>query len=129
MEVTIRFTLNRRPVTLRTDGDRTLLSVLRSDFDLTGAKYGCGVGLCGACTVIVGERAVRTCTKPITAVAGQEVLTVEGLAHDAALHPLQQAFIDHGAVQPTEKGALTQVYLGGITFELVVSPLRPGGSA
>jgi len=99
MEVTIRFTLNRRPVTLRTDGDRTLLSVLRSDFDLTGAKYGCGVGLCGACTVIVGERAVRTCTKPITAVAGQEVLTVEGLAHDAALHPLQQAFIDHGAVQ------------------------------
>jgi aerobic-type carbon monoxide dehydrogenase small subunit (CoxS/CutS family) len=99
MELTIRFTLNHRPVTLRTDGERTLLSVLRSDFDLTGAKYGCGVGLCGACTVNVSGRAVRACTLPLTAVAGHEVLTVEGLARDDALHPLQQAFVDHGAVQ------------------------------
>jgi aerobic-type carbon monoxide dehydrogenase small subunit (CoxS/CutS family) len=99
MELTIRFTLNRRPVTVRADGERTLLSVLRSDFELTGAKYGCGVGLCGACTVSVGGHPVRTCTLPMTAVAGQDVLTVEGLANGDALHPLQQAFIDHGAVQ------------------------------
>jgi aerobic-type carbon monoxide dehydrogenase small subunit (CoxS/CutS family) len=99
MELTIRFTLNGRPVTLRTDGERTLLSVLRSDLELTGAKVGCGAGLCGACTVNVGARAVRACTTPITAVAGQRVLTVEGLAREGALHPLQHAFIEHGAVQ------------------------------
>ena len=99
MESTIRFGLNGRPVVLHTDGDRTLLSVVRNDLALTGAKYGCGVGLCGACTVVVAGKAVRSCVTPLLAVAGKDVLTVEGLERDGALHPLQRAFIDRGALQ------------------------------
>lgn len=95
----IRFGLNGRSVALDTDRDRTLLSVLRSDLELTGAKYGCGEGLCGACTVLVAGKATRACTTPLHAVAGKEVVTVEGLAAGERLHPLQQAFIDQGAIQ------------------------------
>jgi aerobic-type carbon monoxide dehydrogenase small subunit (CoxS/CutS family) len=99
MRTSIRLRLNGRPAALDTDGERMLLWVLRTDLGLTGTKYGCGSGLCGACTVIVGGKAVRSCQTPIKEADNQEVLTIEGLARDGRLHPLQQAFIDHGGVQ------------------------------
>jgi len=95
----ISFKLNGRPTTLAVDDERSLLWVLRSELGLTGTKYGCGVGLCGSCTVVVGNRAVRSCKVPIKDVAGKEVLTIEGLAKDGKLHPLQEAFIKHDALQ------------------------------
>jgi len=96
---TIRFRLNGTPTTLETDGDRTLLWVLREDLGLTGTKYGCGEGFCGACTVVVGGSAVRSCSVPVSSVDGAEVITIEGLARDGKLHALQQAFVDHGGFQ------------------------------
>src|SRR5512144_2503042 len=99
MERSLSFTLNGRPVELATDDERLLLWVLRYDLGLTGTKYGCGEGLCGACTVLVAGRAVRSCTTTLKAVAGKEIVTIEGLARDGKLHPLQQAFVDHGALQ------------------------------
>ncbi len=99
MKKPIRFRLNGRPTTLDTDGDRSLLQVLRNDLGLTGAKYGCGVSLCGACTVVVDGEAVRSCQTPLSAVRDAEVVTVEGLADDETLHPLQRAFLDHGGYQ------------------------------
>jgi nicotinate dehydrogenase subunit A len=79
--------------------DRTLLSVLRDDLGLTGAKYGCGEGRCGACTVLVDGRAVRSCQSRVEAVAGKPVRTVEGLAAGDRLHPAQAAFLEAGAMQ------------------------------
>jgi len=99
MTKTIRFRLNGAPKTIDTDGDRTLLWVLRGDFGLTGAKYGCGEGLCGSCTVVVDGQAVRSCSVPVSSVDGAEVLTIEGLARNGELHPLQRAFVDHGGLQ------------------------------
>ena len=99
MERSIRFALNGRPVTLRADDSRSLLWALRTDLGLTGVKYGCGEGLCGACTVLVGGKAVRSCTTTLKSVAGKDVVTIEGLARDGQLHPLQQAFVERGAVQ------------------------------
>jgi aerobic-type carbon monoxide dehydrogenase small subunit (CoxS/CutS family) len=99
MKSSIRFVLNGRPITLDTDDDRILLWVLRTDLALTGTKYGCGEGICGACTVTLGGRAVRSCKTSLKNVAGKEVVTIEGLARDGKLHPLQQAFIEHGALQ------------------------------
>jgi len=78
---------------------RTLLSVLRDELDLTGTKYGCGEGLCGACTVLVDGRATLACQTLIDQVAGKEITTIEGLAADGHLHPLQQAAIDLDAMQ------------------------------
>ena len=95
----IHFTLNDKPVSLNAEEDRSLLWALRTDTDLTGTKYGCGESLCGACTVLVDGKAVRSCNYPLAAVAGKSVVTIEGLAKDGVLHPLQQAFIDHGAFQ------------------------------
>ena len=99
MKETIRFKLNGKPTTLNVEGDRTLLWVLRTDLELTGTKYGCGKSLCGACTVVVGKEAVRSCIIPIRAVQGKEVTTIEGLAKGDKLHPLQSAFAEYGAVQ------------------------------
>jgi aerobic-type carbon monoxide dehydrogenase small subunit (CoxS/CutS family) len=99
MTDTIRFTLNGRPVTLETDADRTLLWVLRTDLELTGTKYGCGVGICGSCTVVVNGRAVRACQADLESVRDKEVTTIEGLARDGKLHPIQQAFHEHGGFQ------------------------------
>jgi len=99
MKRSIRFGLNGQSITLDTDDDRLLLWVLRTDLALTGTKYGCGEGLCGACTVIVGDKAVRSCMTSLKNIQGKEVVTIEGLARDGKLHPLQQAFIDHGALQ------------------------------
>jgi aerobic-type carbon monoxide dehydrogenase small subunit (CoxS/CutS family) len=95
----IGFTLNGKPVTLNTEPDRSLLWALRTDLELTGTKYGCGEGLCGACTVVVDGRAVRACRTTLAAVRGRSVTTIEGLARDGRLHPLQQAFAEHGALQ------------------------------
>jgi aerobic-type carbon monoxide dehydrogenase small subunit (CoxS/CutS family) len=81
------------------DAERTLLSVLRDDLDLTGCKYGCGEGRCGACTVLVDGRPVRSCTTAVGAVRGKKIQTIEGLAEGDKLHPLQQAFLDAGALQ------------------------------
>ncbi len=80
--------------------ERSLLSVLREDLDLTGAKYGCGEAQCGACIVLVGDEPVPACVTPVGQVAGKPILTIEGLASpDGRLHPLQQAFIDQEALQ------------------------------
>jgi aerobic-type carbon monoxide dehydrogenase small subunit (CoxS/CutS family) len=81
------------------DADRSLLSVLRDDLDLTGAKYGCGEGRCGACTVLVDGHPTRSCTARVGAVAGRPITTIEGLERDGRLHPLQQTFLDLGALQ------------------------------
>ena len=99
MEQSIQFILNNREVQLSTDGERTLLWVLRTDLGLTGTKYGCGKSQCGACTVLVDDRPVRSCVYPVKNVTGRKVLTIEGLAENGQLHPLQKAFIEHGAVQ------------------------------
>jgi len=99
MTETIRFTLNGNPTTLNTDASRKLLWVLRTELEMTGTKYGCGEGLCGACTVIVDGRAVRSCVTDLASVRGKQVTTIEGLARDGHLHPLQQAFHEHGGSQ------------------------------
>ena len=99
MIATIRFKLNGRPVRLKVDGERTLLWVLRTDLGVTGPKYGCGEGLCGACTVLADDVAVLSCQKTIKDVAGSEITTIEGLAQNGRLHPLQKAFIRHVGFQ------------------------------
>jgi aerobic-type carbon monoxide dehydrogenase small subunit (CoxS/CutS family) len=99
MTKTIRFRLNGKPTTLEIDPERTLLWVLRGDLGLTGTKFGCGEGICGACTVVVDGQAVRSCSVPVSSVDGAEVITIEGLAHDGTLHPLQEAFAKHGGFQ------------------------------
>lgn len=99
MPESIAFRLNHKPVRLTMDGERMLLWVLRTDLNLTGTKCGCGAGLCGACTVLVDRKAVRSCQLPIKEIRGKEVLTVEGLAANGRLHPLQKAFQEHDAFQ------------------------------
>jgi len=95
----IPFTLNGRPVTVTTDGQRPLLWVLRTDLGLTGTKFGCGQAICGACTVLVDNKAVRSCVHPVQDVAGKDVRTIEGLSTNGELHPLQKAFVEHDALQ------------------------------
>jgi aerobic-type carbon monoxide dehydrogenase small subunit (CoxS/CutS family) len=99
MSTTIQFTLNGQPKKVTLDRERMLLWVLRTDFNLTGAKYGCGEGYCGSCTVLVDNKAVRSCQTPVEDVDGKEVLTIEGLSKNGKLHPLQEAFINHDALQ------------------------------
>jgi aerobic-type carbon monoxide dehydrogenase small subunit (CoxS/CutS family) len=95
----VSFTLNGNPVRVTVDDDRMLLWVLRDDLGLTGTKFGCGATLCGACTVLVNNEAVRSCATAVKNVAGKRVLTIEGLSQDGALHPLQKAFADALAYQ------------------------------
>jgi len=99
MQRTIAFTLNGKPARVKTDDDRLLLWVLREDFGLTGTKFGCGTGLCGACTVMVGNEAVRSCATAVKDIAGKRVVTIEGLSADGRLHPIQEAFLKHQAFQ------------------------------
>ncbi len=99
MEQAIQFTLNDKPVRITADGDRKLLWVLRSDLGLTGTKFGCGQGYCGACTVLVDGEPVRSCSIPLKDVQGMEVVTIEGLAQNGTLHPVQKAFMEHDALQ------------------------------
>jgi aerobic-type carbon monoxide dehydrogenase small subunit (CoxS/CutS family) len=84
---------------VETDPDRTLLSVLRDDLQLTGSKYGCGEGRCGACTVMINGKATRSCTTQLGNCAGKHITTIEGLERDGKLHPLQEAFLEVGAMQ------------------------------
>ena len=95
----IRFRLNGEWVEVDVEPNELLLNVLREKFGLTGAKYGCGIGECGACTVLVNGEPVLSCLTLAVDVDGKDVVTIEGLARDDELHVLQKAFLEHGAVQ------------------------------
>jgi len=95
----VEFVVNGVARAVETDPERPLLEVLREDLGLTGAKYGCGEGRCRACTVLVNGRAVTSCRFSIERAAGAEVRTIEGLAGEGALHPVQEAFLETGALQ------------------------------
>jgi aerobic-type carbon monoxide dehydrogenase small subunit (CoxS/CutS family) len=99
MKQIIEFTLNGKAARLETEPDRPLLWILRGELALTGTKYGCGEGLCGACTVLVDGQAARACLYSIKDVAAKTVITIEGLAAGEQLHPVQQAFAEHDALQ------------------------------
>ena len=99
MEKLIRFKLNGKPTEVNVDSDRMLLWVLRTDLALTGTKYGCGEGYCGACTVLIDNEPIRSCRTPVEDVEDKEVVTIEGLADNGDLHPLQKAFMEHDALQ------------------------------
>jgi isoquinoline 1-oxidoreductase alpha subunit len=95
----IRFQLNNNPVDVDVDPDTPLLWVVRDHFKLKGSKFGCGMGLCGACTMHMNGAAVRTCTLPVAAVQGSSITTIEGLGTPDKLHPLQQAWVEHSVPQ------------------------------
>ena len=95
----IQFKLNGKPIKLTVETERMLLWVLRTDLGLTGTKYGCGESFCGACTVLVNREAVRSCQTAVKEIQGKEVLTIEGLAANNKLHPLQKAFAEQDAMQ------------------------------
>ncbi len=99
MEEKLSFTLNGKKTEVLIDTSQTLLWVLRNHFGLTGTKYGCGNGFCGACTVLIDNEPVRSCQIPVSDVAGKNVVTIEGLEKKGKLHPVQKAFIDHEALQ------------------------------
>lgn len=95
----IQFTLNGKPVSVVADSGRTLLWVVRTELGLTGTKFGCGEGLCGACTVLVDNTAVASCQMTVGAVAAKSVRTIEGLTRNGRLHPIQEAFLQQDAMQ------------------------------
>jgi len=95
----IVFTLNQQEVTYHGSGSVRLLDVLRDEFGLTGAKEGCGKGECGACSVLLDGKVVNSCLVLVSQVAGRDIVTIEGLEQNGVLDPVQQAFIDEGAVQ------------------------------
>jgi aerobic-type carbon monoxide dehydrogenase small subunit (CoxS/CutS family) len=96
---TLTLAINRRSYSVEADPQTSLLTVLRDHLDLTGSKYGCGEGQCGACTVLIDGKAQRSCITRVGAVAQKQILTIEGLANGDLLHPVQQAFLDAGALQ------------------------------
>jgi aerobic-type carbon monoxide dehydrogenase small subunit (CoxS/CutS family) len=96
---TVSFTLNGKPTQVTTDDTRMLLWVLRDDLNLTGTKFGCGMTVCGSCTVVVGKQAVRACATALKDVDGKSVTTIEGLMQNDKLHPIQEAFVKHAALQ------------------------------
>ena len=117
MKTSIRFQLNGQSVTLDTDDDRMLLWVLRTELGLTGTKYGCGEALCGACTVTVEGKAVRSCKTPMRNVARKAVVTIGGLANDGAARGLQgHRRRDGGAARPGRWGAHAEA--GGVRERL-----------
>ena len=99
MEETIIFQLNGEKAEVVIEPNQILLGVLRDQFGLTGTKYGCGIGFCGSCTILVDNEAVRSCNMAISEVAGKNVVTIEGLSLGGKLHPVQQAFVDNDALQ------------------------------
>ena len=96
---TIHLSINDKSYEVETDPQTSLLSVLREDLDLTGSKYGCGEGQCGACTVLIDGKAQRSCITRVGSVVGKKVTTIEGLMKGERLHPVQQAFLDESAMQ------------------------------
>ena len=98
-EESIRFTLNGKKTEIDIDPTLTLLWVLRDQFGLTGTKYSCGYGYCGACTIIINNEAVRSCAMKVGEISGSEIITIEGLGNKDALHPLQKAFVENDALQ------------------------------
>jgi carbon-monoxide dehydrogenase small subunit len=99
MSLTIHFKLNNKPVNIESETTRRLIDILREDLKLTGTKEGCGIGECGACTVLLNGKAVNSCLILAGQVDGAEIMTVEGLEKNGSLHPLQENFIKHGAIQ------------------------------
>jgi aerobic-type carbon monoxide dehydrogenase small subunit (CoxS/CutS family) len=99
MTKSVSFRLNGQPVQIRVDPARTLLWVLRTELGITGTKYGCGISQCGACTVLVNQKAVRSCSVPVKSVEGKDLVTIEGLTKGDELHPIQKAFMEHDALQ------------------------------
>jgi len=99
VDTNLKFTLNGASVSFTVDRDYTLLWVLRNQFGLTGTKYGCGIGYCGACTVLIDREPVRACTVSASEVEGKHVVTIEGLAINGEPHLLQKAFMEHDALQ------------------------------
>jgi carbon-monoxide dehydrogenase small subunit len=99
MKKLVQFTLNGKPVKLDTEADQSLLWFLRGDLELTGTKYGCGAGVCGACTVLVDGSAQQACLLTVHSIANKSITTIEGLAEGDKLHPVQQAFVEHDALQ------------------------------
>ena len=99
MKERIKFTLNGKAIEFETDTSQILLSVLRTELGLTGTKFGCGVGFCGACTILVDGVAQRSCGMAVKEIAGKKVVTIEGLAVGDKLHPVQKAFLHHEAQQ------------------------------
>ena len=100
MKQILNFTLNGEPVRVEVEPHLTLLQLLREELELTGTKEGCGMGECGACTVLLDGKAINSCIFPALEVEGKTVLTIEGLADaKGGLHPIQRAFIEYGAVQ------------------------------
>jgi isoquinoline 1-oxidoreductase subunit alpha len=96
---TIQLAINGRSYSVDADPQTTLLSVLRENLDLTGSKYGCGEGMCGACTVLVDGKAQRSCITRVGSVGQKQITTIEGLASGDHLHPVQEAFLEVGALQ------------------------------
>ncbi len=99
MKQSISFKLNNEPVSVFVNGEESLLTVLRANLDKTGTKYGCGLGDCGACTVLMDNEVIRSCMISVEDVAGTEILTIEGLSSNGSLHPIQKSFIKHDALQ------------------------------
>ncbi len=99
MKEKIELKLNGKPTSLEADGDMRLLWLIRTDLGLTGTKFGCGEGFCGACTVLMNGKAARSCQVSAREIQGKELITIEGLAREGNLHPLQKAFVKHGALQ------------------------------
>jgi aerobic-type carbon monoxide dehydrogenase small subunit (CoxS/CutS family) len=99
MEQTIHFVINGKKTELLVDPKDTLMWVLRNKLGLTGTTFGCGMGFCGACTVLINDEAVRSCTLPVGEIEGKKIVTIEGLEQNGKLHPVQQAFVDHDALQ------------------------------
>lgn len=99
MKQSISFKLNGKPVSVSVEGDESLLTVIRTYLDQTGTKYGCGMGECGACTVIMNNESVRSCMVAVEDVSGKEISTIEGLSTNEELHPIQKAFVEHDAMQ------------------------------
>src|SRR5512142_335756 len=99
MDVTVTLTVNGVARIVTTDPQRPLLDVLREDLHLTGTKYGCGEGRCGACTVLMEGKPVRSCVVPASLAEKKSVTTIEGLAQGDKLHPVQEAFLEEGAIQ------------------------------
>lgn len=96
---TIQLAINGKSYSAEVDAQTSLLTVLREHLDLTGSKYGCGEGQCGACTVLIDGKSQRSCITRVGTVSGKQITTIEGLATGEHLHPVQQAFLDEGAMQ------------------------------